>query len=88
VADTIDDRPCVFLRGLYLAERGIADRLQALSKGSPPWPKIDIDKAVPWVEKKTGKILAVQVDIRSDRRRELAVVASGGVAFLAGLKLT
>ena len=43
VADTIDNRPCVFLRGLYLAERGIADRLQALAQGSPPWPKIDME---------------------------------------------
>jgi hypothetical protein len=32
--------------------------------------------------------LIVQVDTRSDRRRELAVVASSGVAFLTGLKLT
>ena len=61
VADTIENRPCVFLRGLYLAERGIAERLQALSKGSPPWPRIDIDKAVPWVEKKTDKTLADKV---------------------------
>ena len=35
-----------------------------------------------------GLTFFVQVDTRSDRRRELAVVASGGVAFLAGLKLT
>ena len=35
-----------------------------------------------------GFTVLVQVDTRSDRRRERAVVASGGVAFLAGLKLT
>ena len=57
VTDAIDKRPCVFLRGLYLAERGMADRLQALSRGSPPWPRIDIEKAVPWVEKKTDCVV-------------------------------
>jgi exodeoxyribonuclease V alpha subunit len=79
VTDTIDDRPCVFLRGLYLAERGIAERLQALSKGSPPWPRIDIDKAVPWVEKKTGKTLAAlqRAAIEMVLRSKVAVVTGG-----------
>ncbi len=79
VADTIDDRPCLFLRGLYLAERGIAERLQSLSKGSPPWPKIDIDKAVPWVEKKTGKTLAAsqRAAIEMVLRSKVAVVTGG-----------
>ena len=79
VADTIDDRPCVFLRGLYLAERGIADRLQALAQGSPPWPKIDIDKAVPWVEKKTGKTLATsqRAAVEMVLRSKVAVVTGG-----------
>ena len=74
-----DDRPCVFLRGLYLAERGIADRLQALAQGSPPWPKIDIDKAVPWVEKKTGKTLATsqRAAVEMVLRSKAAVVTGG-----------
>src|SRR5208283_5236415 len=58
VADSIEGKPCVFLRGLYVAERGIADRLRALAGGSPPWPTIDVAKALPWVEKRTGKTLA------------------------------
>ncbi len=58
VADTIEEKPCVFLRGLYLAERGVADRLRSLTGGSPPWPTIDVDKAIPWVEKRTGKTFA------------------------------
>jgi exodeoxyribonuclease V alpha subunit len=58
VADSIEEKPCVFLRGLYVAERGIADRIRALARGSPPWPKIDVAKALPWVEKRTEKTLA------------------------------
>ena len=79
VADTIENRPCVFLRGLYLAERGIAERLQALPKGSPPWPRIDIDKAVPWVEKKTDKTLAAsqRAAVEMVLRSKVAVVTGG-----------
>jgi exodeoxyribonuclease V alpha subunit len=58
VADSIEGKPCVFLRGLYVAERGIAERMRALAGGSPPWPTIDVAKALPWVEKSTGKTLA------------------------------
>src|SRR5208283_112116 len=36
VADSIEEKPCIFLRGLYVTERGIADRLRALAGGSPP----------------------------------------------------
>ena len=79
VADTIGDRPCVFLRGLYLAERGIAERLLALAKGSPSWPVIDVDKAIPWVEKKTGKTLAAsqRAAIEMVLRSKVAVVTGG-----------
>jgi len=58
IADTVDDRPCVFLAALYRAEQGIAERLRSLLSGRPPWPDIQPDKAIPWVEAKTGLVLA------------------------------
>src|SRR5689334_15401986 len=58
VADEVDGRACVFLAGLHRAERGIAERLRRLAGGPPPWPAIDADKALPWVEQKTGLALA------------------------------
>jgi exodeoxyribonuclease V alpha subunit len=58
VADDLDGRRCVFLAGLYRAEREIAERLRVLTVGSPPWPQIDTDKAIPWVEKRTKLTLA------------------------------
>ena len=58
IADTVDDEPCVFLKGLHAAERAIAERLIIRARGSPPWPSIDLDKARPWVEGKTGKTLS------------------------------
>ncbi len=58
VAEQVGDTPCVFLAGLYRAERTIADRLIRLASGKLPWPLIDPDKALPWVEKHIGLSLA------------------------------
>jgi exodeoxyribonuclease V alpha subunit len=58
VADEVEGRPCVFLASLYEAERDIAARLGALTAGDPPWPAVDADKAIPWVEQRTGLALA------------------------------
>src|SRR6516165_5742659 len=58
VADDLDGCRCVFLAGLYRAEREIAERLGALAVGDPPWPQINADKAIPWVESGTKMALA------------------------------
>jgi exodeoxyribonuclease V alpha subunit len=58
IADHVGETPCVFLSGLYRAERAIADRLMQISKGKLPWPWIDPDKALPWVEQRIGLKLA------------------------------
>ena len=58
IGDTVGETPCVFLAGLYRAERTIANRLVRLAKGTPPWPSIDPNKALPWAEKQIGFVLA------------------------------
>ena len=58
VADRVGETPCVFLAGLHRAERGIADRLHRIAAGPLPWPSIDADKALPWIERRTGLALA------------------------------
>jgi hypothetical protein len=58
IADQVGETPCVFLVGLYRAERTIAHRLMRLANGPLPWPLIDPDKALPWVEKRIGFALA------------------------------
>ncbi len=58
VADTLEGQRCVFLAGLYRAEQVIAERLRTLAQGTPPWPRIDAGKAIPWVEGRTGLALA------------------------------
>jgi len=54
VADEVEGRRCLFLAALHRAERDIAAKLKALATGKPPWPEIDAEKAIPWVEKRTG----------------------------------
>jgi len=58
IADQLDGRRCVFLAALYRAEREIAEKLKALARHKPPWPGIDADKAIPWVEARTKLVLA------------------------------
>ena len=58
VADRVGDTPCIFLAGLFGAERGIAGRLDRIAAGPLPWPRIDPDKALPWIEERTGLTLA------------------------------
>ena len=58
VADRVGETPCVFLAGLHQAERTIADRLMRLANRKLPWPWIDPDKALPWVEERIGLALA------------------------------
>jgi exodeoxyribonuclease V alpha subunit len=58
VAERVGDTLCVFLAGLHRAERTIAERLMRLASSKLPWPSIDPDKALPWVEKHIGLSLA------------------------------
>src|SRR6202045_1110284 len=57
VADLIDTRRCIFLAYLWRAEWLIAHRLQTLIRERPPWPTIDSELAIGWVEKKFGGTL-------------------------------
>src|SRR5262245_45437380 len=58
IADTVGAIGCVFLASLYRAEQVIAERLRMLVNGRLPWPYIDPQKALPWIEAGTGLSLA------------------------------
>lgn len=49
---------CVFLAGLYRSEQAISERLWTFTFGKLPLAWIDPDKALPWIEQKTGLSLA------------------------------
>ena len=71
VADRVGETPCVFLAGLRRAERTIAQRLMRLANGKQPWPWIDPDKALPWVERRIGLALAESQGRRDPTRTDV-----------------
>lgn len=79
VADTVGGTACVFLAGLHRAERVIAERLSALLAAPLPWPAIEPDKALPWIEDRAGIVLAeTQVAAIRLALRSKVVVVTGG----------
>ncbi len=58
VADDLAAEPAIFLAHLHRDERGIAEALQELAAGLPPWGAIDAAKAIGWVEQRLGLELA------------------------------
>ena len=78
-ADRVAETPCVFLSGLYQAEKAIAAHLHRLATMTPPWPAIDTGKALPWVEARTGLSLAAgQAEaVRLVLRSKVTVITGG-----------
>src|SRR5258705_11845989 len=79
IADSVGETPCVFLAGLHRAERSIAERLIRLANGTLPWPWINPDKALPWVQERIGLTLAEsQLDAIRLALMSKALVMTGG----------
>ncbi|HEX2556434.1 MAG TPA: ATP-dependent RecD-like DNA helicase [Microvirga sp.] len=76
--DMVDGEPCVFLMGLHAAERVIAERLIERASGTPPWPSIDFDKALTWVEGKTAKTLS------ASQREAVRLILTSKLAVMTG----
>jgi exodeoxyribonuclease V alpha subunit len=79
IAAEVGETRCVFLAGLYRAEQLIAERLLRLAGGPLPWAVIDPDKALPWIEQKTGLALAPSQDaaIRRALVSKVMVITGG-----------
>jgi hypothetical protein len=85
IADSVGETTCVFLAGLHRAERAIADRLMRFANGTLlPWPWIDPNKALPWVEGrmyracpcgKPGSRDPARINIQSTGSHEFAKLA-------------
>ncbi len=76
---TVEGRRCVFRAALERAEKTIAVRLKALTAGVPAWAAIDAEKAIPWVETRTGLRLAEgQKEAIRLALRSKALVITGG----------
>ena len=79
VRDRIEDRDCVFLAGLYQAEKAIGERLSQIAHGKPAWPAIETAKAIPWIETKIAFALA-----ESQKRAVGLALASKALVITGG----
>ncbi len=58
VRDVLGGREAIFLPWLHRAEQVVGETLRRLARGRPPWPALDVAKALQWVERKTSVRLA------------------------------
>jgi exodeoxyribonuclease V alpha subunit len=78
IRELIDEQTCLFLTPLQRAEKGVANHLRRLQKGSHLWSGIQLDKAIPWVE----KINAIKL---SDSQKEaIHLVFKNKVSIITG----
>lgn len=78
LADTLEGEDLIYLPYLKNAEINIAERILALARQTATYPPIDLEKAIGWVETKTGKTLAAQ------QREALAKTIANRVVIITG----
>ena len=78
VRDSVDATECIFLSGLYQAEKGIAERISRLAAGKPTWPQIDAEKAIDWLATKSDFVLA------ESQKRAVELALSSKVLVITG----
>lgn len=78
IEDDFPKAESIYLPHLYNAEKNIGCNLTALSKSAPPWPHIDPQKAIPWVERKLNLTLA------SSQREAVAAALKSKVMVITG----
>ncbi|WP_372795480.1 ATP-dependent RecD-like DNA helicase [Pontiella sp.] len=77
--EDVKGRTLIYLPKLFFAEIELAKKLQALAKGRHPCPDIDFEKALAWVQRKTGIELAnAQKHALQTAVRSKVLVITGG----------
>lgn len=71
-------RILVYLPKLYFAEWNFSKKLVELNYGKHPCPKIDFDKAVEWVQKKTG------MELSENQVKALCIAVQAKVMVITG----
>ncbi|WP_032114082.1 ATP-dependent RecD-like DNA helicase [Candidatus Paracaedibacter symbiosus] len=78
IQDFIGEVLCVFLQGLYYAEKGIAENLQKLQSIPVPWTPIDLHLALQIVEEKNG------ISLSTSQKQALTKALSSKVTIITG----
>lgn len=58
ISEIIEERELIYLASMHKSECGVASQLQRLAGGELPWPAIDAEKALDWVQTKSGITLS------------------------------
>lgn len=79
IRETIDGQPWLYLAALYRAEIGLAQSVRRIAAGPHPLPRIDVEKAIGWVEQKLAITLAEgqREAIRQACQRKFLVITGG-----------
>ncbi|MHB8969910.1 MAG: SF1B family DNA helicase RecD2 [Pirellulaceae bacterium] len=80
VREAVEGEPWLYLTGLYRAEVGLAHSIHRIASAAPhPLPRIEVEKAITWVEERLGISLAAgqQEAIRQACRQKLLVITGG-----------
>jgi len=78
IPDIIRGKNCLFTAGFYYAETASVERLTALLEGELPWGQLEVQKAVPWVEQKTG------LKLSDSQKQAIENVLSHKVSIITG----
>jgi exodeoxyribonuclease V alpha subunit len=74
----VSGRPCAFIPDLFEMERESAAALLKLAEGKPPWPSVDVDRAMSWVESRLG------LKLPRSQRNALAAALGSKLLILTG----
>jgi exodeoxyribonuclease V alpha subunit len=79
IVDTIGETECIFLDRIWRAERQIALRLTQIASTRYPWPSIEPESALAWVQQQLGMTLAPSQAKAVQRalRSKLMVITGG-----------
>jgi len=79
VAEAVNRDEMVFLPAIRAAEQLIAERLSTMAgRAGTGYPEIDLDRAMEWVQQRTGKTLS------ESQQRALRMVVRSGCAIITG----
>jgi exodeoxyribonuclease V alpha subunit len=78
VQDSVEGMGCIFLTGLYQAEKAIGERLLKLASGKPPWPVVDAGKAIAWLSAKS------ELTFAESQKQAIELALSSKVLVITG----
>jgi exodeoxyribonuclease V alpha subunit len=78
IAESISDRPSLFLTPLHRAESGVALQLGRLLPGQPTWGLVETDRAIAWVYAKT------RLTLSASQREAITKAANGKLTVVTG----